>query len=304
MAASASFHATHAAAARTRVLRSAEGEPAWELWQRTPPAALAGLVAGLWAGSSPHAHARHRTLPNGELMLMLHLGPTQRLLEVGGRACRAGLGLGFVAGLQQRPATFECLEANTRVAAVRLLPVGGWLLLGSLPQAEIAGQVVEIDAVLGARSGVAALRERMQGAPDFGAALDCLERWLLERLARARAPHPAAFGAAARLRAVRGVIRVEGLASAAGLSPRRLHELFLREVGVPPKQLARILRFREALERLAGEPGADLARVALESGYCDQAHLYRDFRDLAAMTPLDYLAALGDGLDGPDVLSG
>ena len=100
------------------------------------------------------------------------------------------------------------------------------------------------------------------------------------------------------------MIRVDGLASAAGLSPRRLHELFLREVGVPPKQLARIVRFREALAQLAGASGADLARVALESGYCDQAHLYRDFRDLAAMTPLDYLAALGDGLDGPDVLSG
>jgi methylphosphotriester-DNA--protein-cysteine methyltransferase len=125
---------------------------------------------------------------------------------------------------------------------------------------------------------------------------------MLARLACARAAHPAALGAAARLRAARGALRVGGLASAAGLSPRRLHEVFVREVGVPPKQLARILRFRDVLERLAAAPGADLTRVALDSGYCDQAHLYRDFRDLAAMTPLDYLAALGDGLDGPDVL--
>jgi hypothetical protein len=107
---------------RTRVLRSAAGEAPWELWQRRPPAPLAGLVAGLWAGSSPRALTRHRTLPNGELLLMLHLGPGQRLVELDGRPCRAGLGIGFVAGLQQRPATFECLEANTRVAAVRLFP--------------------------------------------------------------------------------------------------------------------------------------------------------------------------------------
>jgi transcriptional regulator GlxA family with amidase domain len=97
---------------------------------------------------------------------------------------------------------------------------------------------------------------------------------------------------------------VDGLADAAALSPRRLRELFLREVGVPPKRLARILRFREALERLATAPAIDRTRLALDCGYCDQAHLYRDFRDLASMTPADYRAALGAGLDGPDVLPG
>ena len=86
------------------------------------------------------------------------------------------------------------------------------------------------------------------------------------------------------------------------VSPRRLHELFVREVGVPPKRLARILRFREALERLATAPAVDLTRLALDCGYYDQAHLYRDFRALATMTPVDYLTARGAGLDGPDVL--
>jgi AraC-like DNA-binding protein len=288
--------------ARTRVLRGFDGEQPWELWQRTPPAPMSGLVAGIWAGTSPHAFEGHRTLPNGELMLMLHLGPTQRLVELDGQPCQVSLGGGFLAGLQERPATFETLEANTCVAAVRLLPLGGWLLLGGLPQTELLGRVIEVEAALGGRSGVAALRQRMGNAADLGAALDEIEAWLLERFARARTPHPATRAAGGLLRAARGTLRVEGVADATGVSRRRLHELFLREVGVSPKRLARILRFREALERLATAPAVDLTRLALDCGYYDQAHLYRDFRDLVGMTPLEYLVALGAGLDGPDVL--
>jgi AraC-like DNA-binding protein len=290
--------------ARTRVLRAPPDETPWELWQRTPPASMAGLVAGLWAGSSPEAFARHRTLPNGELTLMFHLGPIQRLVEVDGRPCDTVLGAGFLAGLQQRPATFETVSAHTCVAAARLLPLGGWLLLGGLPQVELVGSVVDFEDALGRRSGVALLRQRMGDAPDLGVALDRLEDWLRERFARARPPHPAIRAVASRLRETRGSGRVKPLADASGLSSRRLHELFLRQVGVPPKRLARILRFRAALERLATAPSVDLARLALECGYYDQAHLYRDFRELATMTPLDYRVALGPGLDGPDVLPG
>jgi AraC-like DNA-binding protein len=287
---------------RTRVLRGGPGEPAWELWERTPPAPLAGFVAGLWAGTSSGEIARHRTLPNGELMLMFHLGPSQRLLELGGRPCRLSLGGGFLAGLQERPATFEAFEAYTRVAAARLLPIGGWLLLGGLPQAELTGCVIDIEDLFGCRSGVRALRERMGEAADLGGALDWLEAWLLARLSKAPLPHPATRAAGSVLRGTRGSLRVDALADAAAVSPRRLRELFLREVGVPPKRLARVLRFRAAVECLATAPGVDLARLALDCGYYDQAHLYREFRDLAGMTPVGYLAAHGAGLDGPDVV--
>jgi AraC-like DNA-binding protein len=265
---------------------------------------LAAFVAGLWAGISPGAFSRHRTLPNGELTLMFHLGPAQRLTEVDGRSCNSVLGGGFVAGLQERPATYETVATQTCVAAARLLPLGGWLLLGRIPQADLVGRVVEIEDLLGGRSGVGALRQRMGEARDLGEALDRLERWLLDRFAAARSPHPVVLAAGTLLRGARGSLRVERLADDTGLSARRLRELFLREMGVPPKRMARILRFRAALERLATAPGVDLTRLALDCGYYDEAHLYRDFRDLATMTPLDYLAALHHGLDGPDVLTG
>jgi transcriptional regulator GlxA family with amidase domain len=142
----------------------------------------------------------------------------------------------------------------------------------------------------------------MGEASDLGVALDLLEGWLCARLARAREAHPATRTAGSLLRNAGGALRMDGLAHAASVSPRRLRELFLREVGVPPKRLARILRFRQALEALATAPSLDLTQLALACGYYDQAHLYRDFRDLAAMTPLDYLTRRGSGSEAPDTL--
>jgi hypothetical protein len=59
------------------------------------------------------------------------------------------------------------------------------------------------------------------------------------------------------------------------------------------------VRFDALLGRL--EAGAPLARVAADSGYCDQPHLNRDFAELAGTTPTDWLSrrpaipALQDG---------
>lgn len=81
-----------------------------------------------------------------------------------------------------------------------------------------------------------------------------------------------------------GLVSVDQLANDAGVSSRQLERRFLREVGIGPKLLSRILRFQQvfrAVERceLAWAP------LAIECGYYDQAHLIRDFNQFAEQTP-------------------
>jgi AraC-like DNA-binding protein len=80
------------------------------------------------------------------------------------------------------------------------------------------------------------------------------------------------------------------MAQELGWSHKHLVARFQAEVGLPPKRLARILRFERALSGLQRQRSMSLADVALEAGYCDQAHLNRDFRRLAGLTPTEYLA--------------
>lgn len=49
------------------------------------------------------------------------------------------------------------------------------------------------------------------------------------------------------------------------------------------------MRFQAVRRRLQSEPGR-LAEIAADCGYCDQSHLDRDCRDLAGITPSDFLA--------------
>ena len=87
--------------------------------------------------------------------------------------------------------------------------------------------------------------------------------------------------------------RVDELANALGISGRQLRRRFHQAVGYGPKTLDRVLRFR----RLVGQAQAisdgdqDLARLAAELGYADQAHMTRDSVRLTGMPPAR-LAAL------------
>ncbi|GAA3812458.1 hypothetical protein GCM10022226_36430 [Sphaerisporangium flaviroseum] len=80
--------------------------------------------------------------------------------------------------------------------------------------------------------------------------------------------------------------RVDELAARSGRSVRSLQRLFRDHVGIGPKWV--ILRFRlhEAAERI--HDGLDLATLATELGYTDQAHLTRDFTAAVGMPPAAY----------------
>jgi AraC-like DNA-binding protein len=90
-----------------------------------------------------------------------------------------------------------------------------------------------------------------------------------------------------------GAVGVGDLAGELGWSRRHLAVRFREEVGMPPKALARILRFERAVERL--RDGDELAALALDAGYYDQAHFNRDFRAFAGVTPTAYRPAVQSG---------
>ena len=79
--------------------------------------------------------------------------------------------------------------------------------------------------------------------------------------------------------------RVSQLVDAFGLSERTLQRLCARRIGLSPKWLVQRRRLHEAAERLSGDDSPDLARVAVELGYADQAHFTRDFRTVTGLTP-------------------
>jgi transcriptional regulator GlxA family with amidase domain len=81
------------------------------------------------------------------------------------------------------------------------------------------------------------------------------------------------------------------MAKELGWSHRRLIARFRDQIGLTPKLLARIIRFDHAVTALRASPVRGLAELAFECGYADQAHLNREFRELAGTSPTEFRAA-------------
>ncbi|NOJ95925.1 AraC family transcriptional regulator [Corallococcus coralloides] len=116
---------------------------------------------------------------------------------------------------------------------------------------------------------------------------------LAEAFLRAHKPQPdpnvaLVQGLVARILEDRAVTRVEDLLTPGGPGLRTLQRLFNRYVGVSPKWVIQRYRLHEAAERLRETPPPELARLALELGYFDQAHFIRDFRRIVGRTPASY----------------
>jgi len=153
-----------------------------------------------------------------------------------------------------------------------------------VPLDELQDRHVCIEDIWG--SHATDLRERLATAPTPRAAIDILERALIARMQRPLLLHPA-VAQALRPALLSSALRVAEIQLQSGYSPRHFIELFRSNVGLAPKQFYRIQRFSTALARIA-RGGMPLADVAVSSGYADQAHLSREFRELAGVSPSAY----------------
>jgi len=201
----------------------------------------------------------------------------------------------LLGGLHTAPAlvTHDGRQSGIQLA---LTPLGARALLG-MPAAELASIDVEAADVLGRLAGE--VRERVLAAPDWAGRFDVLEAFLAGRVRAAHAPgrqgpRPEVSYAWDRLRQTGGAVSVADLAAETGWSPRHLGEQFRAETGLSPKAGARVVRFDRARRRLlraqAGGGRVTFAELAAECGYYDQAHLAREFRDLAGCPPSVLLA--------------
>lgn len=90
------------------------------------------------------------------------------------------------------------------------------------------------------------------------------------------------------IRTSKGAVPVNKIARQAGISVKQMERKFMENVGVGPKQLSQILRFRETISLLNSTP--DLLSLSLQLGYSDHAHLTKSFKAYAGMTPTEYIS--------------
>ncbi len=232
--------------------------------------------------------AVHRGLPSRHVTLVISLEEPVRM--------RGGRFQGLVGGLHTEAVLIQ--QDRTQCGLqLELDPLGARTLLG-VTAAELSGHVVGLGEF-----GLGELPERLAALPSWAERFDLLDDVLAARAVEPRSPAPELGWAWRRLRGADGRVRVAELAGEVGWSRRHFGERFRAEVGLAPKQAARVLRFERAGQLLRGGC-LDLARVAAEAGFYDQAHLSNEWRALAGCTPRTWIAEELPFLQDQEVLAG
>ena len=253
---------------------------AWT-YHQCRPARLAGLVDHIWLFDGSMTCLRERTFPNGLLEIIVHLGERYSVVEDRGTwvcptTCVTGLQLGHL--------VVEAPAHRTKVLGVRLTPAGAYALLAR-PMHELASLTVDLEDVAG--SVAAELAERCDSASAAELCLRSAVEWIDGRLALATRLDPVIAWMIGEIRERHGAVSIGVLRERIGWSKARLTTRFTEQVGVTPKQYARVMRFSRALKLVHAET-TSLADVAIHAGYYDQPHLNAEFKELSGFTPSEF----------------
>jgi AraC-like DNA-binding protein len=279
---------------RASIVRGEAAGSEWEMATRPLPFRFAPYVRDCtgYSERTPLPLLR-REFPGPQVVVILELGPSIRVYDVGheldegelpGHAGANRFEGGFVAGLSDR-FTITAHEGFQCGIQLNLTPIGARLVFG-VPMHELTDQVVSLTRLLPAR--YRSLADRLASLPNWDDRFDALESVLDDRLGQAdlSARTTTVQWAVRRIEQVPGDMK--GLARELGYSQKHVISMFRDHVGVPPKLLARIMRFDQLMTRLkSGPPPATRgwAALAQELGFYDQAHLVREVKAFTGHSP-------------------
>ncbi len=252
------------------------------VWKTDPR--LDGIVASMWFGEGHVAYQRDRILPSGQSQLLINLGPPQYRIEPGPPEVRVPFVDIWYSGLHQGPIDTEAPHGNA-LLGVAFTARGTFPWLGEQMHS-MSDRIIALADVLG--DNALALRERLLDTPTLEARFKCVERWLLSRFKPRNIVHPAVRWAVDRIAATGGRMPIEDLATQTGFTRKHLGSLFQQQVGLSPKALARVHRFRGALALLNTSNGqVPWTELAEQCGFYDQSHLINEFRRFTGLSPVE-----------------
>lgn len=235
--------------------------------ESSPDIDLSDRIERFWI-SGPGAgdgYSLHEILPDGNVDLLISLSDTDCGLHLFGPATRAA-----------RIAT-RC--ANLYLC-MRFQP-GQAVRLADAAHADLLDARIELNSLCG--MSAEELGQRLLALPGL-ASRQALLQDLLRRASPKPLVEPLCRKAVRLIVASQGRIKVAELAHTLGMGIRRLERIFAAGLGMPPKPFMRLVRLQRAVQGLrALKP--DYADLALACGFSDQAHMIREFRDLAGRTP-------------------
>jgi AraC-like DNA-binding protein len=275
-----------AAAAGSRRTRSVSEGVVSETVFRGPHPYFEGIVTGEYQGwrESSKAIIRRREVPACIFPFIINFGAPFAIVDPARPEMPPRMLNTFVAGIHD---SFVIVESSGESCCVQVnfTPIGARRFF-QLPLSELSNISVGLDELYGDQS--ARIAEALAEAADWDQRFDLLEGLIARRIGAAKPPRPEIQRAWWLLQETNGRLPIADLAADVGWSSKHLIDQCRDQFGAPPKLLARLFRFQDAIKRVNESDQPRWAELAFDSGFFDQSHMIREFRRLAGCTPEAY----------------
>jgi AraC-like DNA-binding protein len=273
---------------RAKVTRHTSSLGRWE-FATGPPAEALRPFAREYVGWSEQVLAPlcRRELPTEEAPLIINFGAPFHLFAPGDSRRHLDLA-SFITGAYD---TYQLVESTGASSGVQVnFTLLGIRLLVGRPIEDMKNGAFAPEEIFGEFSRE--LTHRLYDAKSWDARFEYLDDALAMRIGDPLDVPAGVRCAWHRLVASRGRSSIASIVQEVGWSQRHFIAQFKHEIGVSPKVFARMLRFGRVVRAIRAGQSADLADLAIVSGYYDQSHLNRDVREFAGTTPGELLESL------------
>jgi AraC-like DNA-binding protein len=223
-------------------------------------------------------------VPAGSVSVVIGFAEPLRIIGGRGTSPEGVTCASLVSGLHTRP-SFGGHDGRAHGIEVVMDPWTAFRLLRA-PMRELADRVVDLTDLLD--GSLPYLTEALAETPGWGARFTLLDSFLVTRLRTGPAVAAGVQAAWQQLAAQLGRARPAAVAAQVGWSERALERRFQEQVGLSPKSVARVLRFRRSLRLLEADRRA--SAIVEICGYYDQAHFNREFKEMTTRSPSRFLA--------------
>lgn len=233
--------------------------------------------------------AQHLGMPSPYLTVIFTLDEPLEVVRHADPRQSPGVYSALIGGLHSCPALVAHNGAQSGIQ-LQMSPLAARALTG-MPAGELASLDVQAEEILGPLA--TQVCEGVRAAEDWPARFAVLDQLLGQALDVDRAVPAEVARAWALLLRSGGTRPIHDVARDVGWSQRHLSAQFTHEIGLGPKMAARVIRFhraRHVLQRNVGAGCPNVAGVAAECGYFDQAHLVRDWQQFTGLAPTDWIA--------------
>ena len=235
--------------------------------QQQPTRRLRPFIDGYWmVKTTGTGENRPRILPDGCQDIIINTNDPGSVRLVGTMTSHA-------AALCSEPVLF----------GVRFKPAG-LAVFAPVPQSELRDQVLTLESVCRPLA-TAFTQIAVPGSHSFAEWVAVIEPLLLRSLIKATLPDRRVLVAVESILTTNGQVSIRQLTNDVCVSERQLERLFAQSVGIAPKPLSEIVRFRALCHLLIEQPNLSLTDAAFSMGYYDSAHLTRVFKRLSGELP-------------------